>query len=71
MVEALGYRLHQIVICSAQYGRRRYRRYEIGIAQVSHVGEMDPGIKYLSAMAAELSGIPAVMMLVYLSVVTL
>ena len=54
------------MICSAQYGRRRYRCYEIGIAQESHVGAMDPGIRYLSAMATKLSVIPAVMMLVNL-----
>ena len=59
MVGALGYRLHQNLICSARHGRRRRCYHGIGIAQESRTAAMDPGIRYLLAMAlamvAELS----------------
>lgn len=64
MVEALGYRLEHILI--ARYSRRRYRYYEIDIAQESYIAAIDLGIRYLSAMAAKLLA-----MLVDLSIVML
>ena len=76
MEEVLRYQLHQILICGPLYGYRGYRHYEISIAQESHAAAMDPEIRCLlamaaelSAMAAELSAIPAVMILMNLSVV--
>ena len=80
MVGALGCRFLGIwiLICIAQCGRRRHGHHERGIAQESHVEAMDPGIRCLLAMAAELAAAELsvtvfadlpVLMLVHLSVV--